>query len=234
MADELLVLGVIHRDPQGADRLVQALDARPWGLISVEVSAFALRWRRGPGRQLLAALEANLPAAAVRAGLSQDQARRHPALAWLRAYLCPPYEWLVAREAAARRGAPCVALDFSLQSRRLLAEAPELVTMANLAQLLTAPAPATAALERRRAADLLSGRGGWPRPPAPPPGPGARPRGRPGPPPDPPAGHRPALRPPAPGPPRRLATSPGRPEPARPGRPPGPAVPGPDFGVSWC
>jgi hypothetical protein len=170
MADELLVLGVIHRDPQGADRLVQALDARPWGLISVEVSAFALRWRRGPGRQLLAALEANLPAAAVRAGLSQDQARRHPALAWLRAYLCPPYEWLVAREAAARRGAPCVALDFSLQSRRLLAEAPELVTVANLAQLLTAPAPATAALERRRAADLLSGRGGWPRPPAPEPG----------------------------------------------------------------
>ena len=145
MADELLVLGVIHRDPQGADRLVQALDARPWGLISVEVSAFALRWRRGPGRQLLAALEANLPAAAVRAGLSQDQARRHPALDWLRAYLCPPYEWLVAREAAARRGAPCVALDFSPQSRRLLAEAPELVTVANLAQLLTAPAPATAA-----------------------------------------------------------------------------------------
>lgn len=167
MTNEMTILGVIHRDPQGANRLLRALDTRPWGLISVEVSPYALRWRRGSGPRLLAALEDNLPAAAARAGLSPENARQHPGLAWLRAYLRPPYEWLVAREAAARRGAPCVALDFSRQSRRLLAEAPELVTVANLAQLLTAPAPATAVLERRRAGDLLTGRGGWPRPPAP-------------------------------------------------------------------
>ena len=170
MANQLLILGVVHRDPEGADRLRPVLDARPWGLVSVEVSPYALAWRRETGRQLLAALEANLPAAAARAGLSLAQARRHPGPAWLRAYLSLPYEWLVAQELAARRGAPGVALDFSQKSRQLLAEAPELVTPDNLAQLLAAPAPASAALERRRATDLLSGRGGWPRPPAPEPG----------------------------------------------------------------
>ncbi len=170
MASAMTIMGVIHRDPQGADRLLQALDALPWGLVSVEVSPYALRWRRGPGRRLLVDLDGNLPAAAARAGLSLAEARRHPALAWLRAYLRVPQEWVVAQALAVNRSVPCVALDFSQQSRRLLADAPELVTVANLTQLLSSSAPASADLERRRAADLLSGRGGWLRPPAPEPG----------------------------------------------------------------
>lgn len=167
MAAPLVMLGVIHRDPEGAERLALALAGREWGLVSVEVSPFALAWRRRRGPELLARLAANLPAAARAAGLSPAEAAAHPGPAWLRAYLEPPYEWTVSRRLAAARGAPCVALDFSALSRRLLAGADELVGPANLARLLSAPVPAGAGLERRRAADLMAGRGGWPRPPAP-------------------------------------------------------------------
>jgi hypothetical protein len=47
-----------------------------------------------------------------------------------------------------------------------LADSHLLVGVPNLAQLLAGPTPAGAGLEARRAADLLAGRGGWPRPEA--------------------------------------------------------------------
>lgn len=165
-----ILLGAVHRDPQGPGALRHRLAVLDWGLLSVEVSPFALAFRRRQGPGLLARLEENLPAAARLAGLELAQARTHPALAWLRAYLLPPYEWSVCQELAQARGAPCLALDFSSLSREMLADAPALVSVGNLAQLLGTPAPAGADLERRRAQDLLAGRGGWPRPPAPEPG----------------------------------------------------------------
>ncbi|MBI5523883.1 MAG: hypothetical protein HY910_14745 [Desulfarculus sp.] len=167
MNGDLVMLGTIHRDPQGSARLSAALAGLDWGLISVEVSPYALSFRRRQGPALLAEVERNLPLAASQAGLDLEAARQHPGLAWLRAYLNLPHEWTASQEQAARRGAPCVALDFSLVSRGLLAETDQLVSAANLAQVLASPAPASAGLERRRAADLLAGRGGWPRPPAP-------------------------------------------------------------------
>lgn len=167
MNGDLVMLGTIHRDPQGQARLAAALAGLHWGLISVEVSVYALSFRRRWGPTLLAELAQNLPQAASLAGLDLEAARQHPGLVWLVAYLALPHEWTVCQEQAARRGAPCVALDFSRLSRRLLADAGQLVGTANLAHLLGAPAPASAGLERRRAADLLAGRGGWPRPPAP-------------------------------------------------------------------
>ncbi|MBI4797446.1 MAG: hypothetical protein HY794_01650 [Desulfarculus sp.] len=170
MNGDLVMLGTIHRDPQGSARLAAALAGLDWGLISVEVSPYGLSFRRRQGPALLAELERNLPRAASQAGLGLEGARSHPGLAWLRAYLALPHEWTVCQEQAARRGVPCVALDFSGLSRRLLAGADELISAANLAHVLGSPAPASAALERRRASDLLTGRGGWPRPPAPEPG----------------------------------------------------------------
>jgi len=165
MSDDLLMLGTIHRDPQGPERLHEALACLPWGLVSVEVSAYALSFRRRQGPALLAELERNLPDAARLSGLEPDQARDHPGLAWLRAYLAPPFEWLVCGQEAARRRAPCVACDFSGLSRRLLADAGQLVSAANMAFLLGSPSASNAVLERCRAADLLAGRGGWPWPP---------------------------------------------------------------------
>lgn len=170
MDGDIIMLGTIHRDPQGPARLAAALAGLEWGLISVEVSPYALGFRQRQGPALLAELERNLPRAASLAGLELAAAQAHPGLAWLRAYLALPHEWTVCREQAARRGAVCLALDFSGLSRRLLAGAEELVSLANLAQVLAAPAPASPGPERRRAADLLAGRGGWPRPPAPEPG----------------------------------------------------------------
>ncbi|MFH1060752.1 MAG: hypothetical protein V1797_18990, partial [Pseudomonadota bacterium] len=167
MAAAIVMLGVIHRDPEGAARLGRALAGRAWGLVSVEVSPFALAWRRQRGPELLKRLAANLPAAARAASIDPAVAAAHAGPAWLRAYLELPYEWTVASAMAKARGAPCVAVDFSSASRRLLADADELVSVGNLAKLLAAPAPAGAGLERRRAADLIAGRGGWPRPSAP-------------------------------------------------------------------
>lgn len=173
MSHDLILLGTIHRDPQGPERLRQALSQRAWGLVSVEVSPYALSFRRRRGPELLALMESNLPRAAVQAslaglaGLSLAEAQAHPALAWLKAYLAPPFEWQEARREAHRRGAACVACDFSGPSRELLASAPELVSVQNLALLLAGPAPAGAEMERRRAQALLSGGKGWPRLPAP-------------------------------------------------------------------
>jgi hypothetical protein len=166
MGLNLYMLGVIHRDPQGGTRLRDALRALPWGLVSVEVSPFALHFRRREGPALWRQALGHLPQAARQAGLAPQQARTHPGLAWLKAYLEQPYEWTVSLAEARARGAPCLALDISGLSRRLLADAHELVGVDNLAHLLASRQPAGAALELRRARDLLAGRGGWPRPEA--------------------------------------------------------------------
>ena len=157
----IILLGVVHRDPRAGERLERVLAGLEFGAISVEVSPYALAFRRRQGPELLRRLEANLPLAAALAGLDPARARGHAGLAWLEAYLRPPGEWLAARREARRRGLPCLARDFSMISRRLLASAHLLVTVENLAALLSGPAPAGAGLERRRAADLLGGRGGW-------------------------------------------------------------------------
>ncbi len=164
MEIELYILGTVHRDPDGGPRLARILADLPWNLVSVEVSAYALSFRRRFGPVLWQRALASLPEAARQAGLSLGQARSHPALAWLQAYLEQPFEWTASLAAARARGAPCLALDISALSRRLLTLAHEMVEVANLALLLTSPAPAGPALELKRARALLAGRGGWPRP----------------------------------------------------------------------
>ena len=132
MKPPLILVGVIHRDPQGPQRLGPLLAGLEAGVLSVQVSAHALAWRRRQGPGLLARLEANLPLAARLAGLDLAQARVHPALAALGAYLLPPSEWTLARAWARARGIPCLAADLSGLSRRLLARAPGLIEPANI------------------------------------------------------------------------------------------------------
>ncbi|MCB2188613.1 MAG: hypothetical protein KQJ78_19505 [Deltaproteobacteria bacterium] len=155
-AQDLVLLGVVHTDPELPARLGRALAALRPGVISVEVSPYALAFRSRRGPELLARLEANLGPAARQAGLTPAEAGRRAAVNQLVAYLLPPQEWVVSRRVAAQTGALLCPLDLSAWSRRHLAGVDDLLAVDNLALLLSGPPPESAAALRRRAAYVLT------------------------------------------------------------------------------
>ncbi len=87
---EIVLVGVVHRDPRGPARLRRLLARLRPDRVAIEVSPFAVRWRRGPGREI---------------------ARRLP---HLREVLRLPFEYRAAR---AYRRAAKVPLDLIESSR---------------------------------------------------------------------------------------------------------------------
>ena len=97
---ELTLVGVVHRDPRGRALLAQVLDRLRPDLITLQLSPYALRFRRGRAAAVLAELDRNLVRAAADLGLSAAAAAAHGAVRCLRAQLAVPFEFLAAREYA--------------------------------------------------------------------------------------------------------------------------------------
>jgi hypothetical protein len=129
-AHSLILIGVVHGDPNGYDRARKLLAKLVPDLVTVEISPFSLRYREkyGPGwqRQLTRVLS-RLPAAAP----------RHLAIQRLAAQVALPFEVRGARDYHRATGTPWRPLDLSGPARRHLPRyGPELLNPANLEALL--------------------------------------------------------------------------------------------------
>ena len=146
----LTLVGVVHLDVEGHDRLKDLLGYLRPGLITLQISPYAVKIRRRRGAELRAGLESNLAQAARLAGVPIDLARRHGAIAALETQIDLPFEFVAAREYARANHARIRLVDDSGLSRRFFRQlATEAISPENLTALLAAPDESLAVRSRR-------------------------------------------------------------------------------------
>lgn len=134
------LLGTVHRDPGGAAKLHRALGARQPDVVTVEVSPYALSFRRQRGKALRAQLRRRVGRLARELERPPQELLQHPAVVLLLAALRLPFEQVAAARWARRRGARWLAIDDSERSQRYLAQLEhEALHPDNLRALLTGP-----------------------------------------------------------------------------------------------
>jgi hypothetical protein len=148
MLEKLLLLGTVHNDPAGYDKALRFLEeARP-DLVLVELSPFARVFRRRHKADLEKLLVSNLRKAATRNHISFRRAERHPRIGAIRRQIDLPFEYMAACAYTRRHCKRMLLVDYSLFSRRLISSWPELVSIENLATLLSLPSSRTPTVSR--------------------------------------------------------------------------------------
>jgi len=137
----LTLIGTVHRDPGGAERLLLLLRRLHPDLLTLEMSEKALSYRLGEARRLqqrldhiLARLAGALPAKLV-------DLQSHPAVADIRTLLALPFEYQAAAAYAAEFRVPLHLVDrCDISAAKLQRVERELITYRNLKTLVSLPA----------------------------------------------------------------------------------------------
>lgn len=127
----LILVGVVHRDPEGGRHLSQLLqEIRPQA-VGLELSPLGLLWREAKGRELLGKLEELLKEFPA-------PARAHPELKLIAEALRFPFEYLAGVEYTSSQRIPLHLTDLNWISREELPRYEnEVLTRENLAALLS-------------------------------------------------------------------------------------------------
>lgn len=125
----LILIGTVHGDPRGYERVLRLLERLRPDVVTVEISRFSVRyrqvWERRWRKQLNAALTELPPWAAG-----------HPAIKQVAAQISLPFEYRAARDYCRQQGIRCLPLDLGGLSRRHLPQyGKELLIPANLRAL---------------------------------------------------------------------------------------------------
>ncbi|PNU20375.1 hypothetical protein C2E25_07365 [Geothermobacter hydrogeniphilus] len=113
ISDRLFLIGTVHRDRYGEERLSRILEQLRPGLVTVEMSPYARDYRTGQTRPQLLRLERILKRLAKELGCPLQQLNRHPAIADIRGLLALPFEYRAARAYADADGADLKLVDLS-------------------------------------------------------------------------------------------------------------------------
>jgi hypothetical protein len=142
----LTLVGVVHLDPGGPGKLGRLLDRLRPDLITLQISPYAVKWRRRRSNRLRKILGENLALAAGRLDLDPDVAAAHGAIQAVGAQLEIPFEFTAARAYQRRFGGRIRLVDDSgLSRRRLDVLAQEVLGVDNLVCLLGSPDVSVAA-----------------------------------------------------------------------------------------
>jgi len=138
--ESLVLIGTVHLDPDGERLLLDLLfELRP-ECVTVDVSEYALEFRRAAGRAHLDRL----------GHFRRQDGSLPPALEAVAAQLAVPFEYRAAERYAGRSGARLAAVGDSLESQRLLGYLDrELMTTDNLVALAARDEPPLAELVAR-------------------------------------------------------------------------------------
>lgn len=162
----LLLVGTVHRDPQGKAKLLSLLQQKQPAAISVEISPYARIFRAQKAAAFRAILRENLKRIHAEENFSWREIFSHSAIQGIFFLLKEPYEWRAAEAYARQTGIVLKGIDLSRYSQEKLSHLPELVSRENLRSLLPLSSPdLTEQIEAqyRRAQFLFS------HPPSPPP-----------------------------------------------------------------
>jgi hypothetical protein len=134
---ELLLIGTVHRDPDGATKLCRLLTGEGPTAVAVEVSPYALYYRRRYGRRLRRQLRRKLRQ--ISAGLEMSRETWGQIQAIL-THLQVPFEYTAAQKYCRDKGAELSCLDSSSWSRRWIhTHWQQLLSHENVATLLKQP-----------------------------------------------------------------------------------------------
>ena len=134
----LILVGTVHRDPEGQGKLIDLLQSEDPDCLTLEMSAYAVQFRREKGEilrervlDLLDGLARESP------DLAHQVAHNHPAIRALLAVLDFPYEYQAIAAFSASRNVPFYCIDRSDLSRRKISRLEkELITRENHRELL--------------------------------------------------------------------------------------------------
>jgi hypothetical protein len=130
--EPLFLVGTVHLDPDGSDLLKNLLFELKPETVCVDVSPYALEFRRTLGREYRLLLD----------NFRREDGSLPPALAAVDIQLQVPFEYQAADDYAERRGARVVPVGDSAQSQKLLSHlSRELMTTDNLVKLASREEP---------------------------------------------------------------------------------------------
>ena len=139
----LTLIGTVHRDPRGAERLLSLLRCLRPDLITLEMSEKAFAYRQREARRLLLRLDRILERLAGELPADLQGLQVHPAVADIRTLLALPFEYQAAAAYAAEAAVPLHLIDRSdVSAAKLRRVERELVTYRNLKILVSLPAGA--------------------------------------------------------------------------------------------
>jgi hypothetical protein len=130
--EPLILVGTVHLDPDGYDLLSKLLFELKPETVCVDVSPYALEFRRTVGPEYRSLLD----------NFRREDGSLPPALEAVDVQLQVPFEYRAADDYAGRRGARVVPVGDSAQSQKLLAHlSRELMTTDNLVKLAAREEP---------------------------------------------------------------------------------------------
>ncbi len=137
------LIGTVHRDPRGRQKLLRLLEELRPGALTLEMSRTALNYRQIHGGHLSRRLERILQRLAGELDRPAEQLAAHPAIADIRKLLAPPFEYQAAAAYAEQFAVPLELIDSAeISAVKLKRVEVELITYANLKVLVGLPAGA--------------------------------------------------------------------------------------------
>jgi hypothetical protein len=132
----LILLGTVHSDPRGFSRTRAFLIQYKPDLILVEISPFAVEYRKQHARTLRKTLFCNLRGASERLSLDFKATLKNPYIADIILQISLPFEFRASVSYARHAGVKVVPVDYSEFSREWIKTWPELISSENLETLL--------------------------------------------------------------------------------------------------
>jgi hypothetical protein len=135
----LILVGTVHRDSKGFQRLLAILGREVPDFITVEISPYALRFREKHAPGLQAILRENLRRIQREEEESYRRCMSHGEIQGIFRLLRIPFEWRAAKAYAQQHQIACKAIDLSKYSKEKLNHVSELIHFDNLLALLQIP-----------------------------------------------------------------------------------------------
>lgn len=132
-------MGSVHGDERGFERTLRLLGSLQPDLVLVELSPYGKAFRNRQHHTLQRTLNHNLSLAANLTSLTFRQALRHPEIKAIRRQLALPFEYRAARRYSPATVSALALVDSSRFSRKMIESWQELLSVSNLASLLTLP-----------------------------------------------------------------------------------------------
>jgi hypothetical protein len=146
----LVMVGTVHRDPRGPEKLLRVLDREAPDFITVEISPYALEFRAKRAAGLREALRENLRKLRDEERDSFRKLVSGGGIQGIFLLLLVPFEWTAAEAHAGRRRIGLKPIDLSSYAAEKLSRVSELVRLQNLKALADDPQPPLAEQVRRQ------------------------------------------------------------------------------------
>jgi hypothetical protein len=134
--ESLLLLGTIHCDPKGYSRTRAFLEFHRPDLILVEISKFALKFRKQNSFELRKIFLERLQIVSRKMKIEFRTALRRAEIVSILCQIKLPYEYRASAAHAKRTGTDLIAVDYSEFSREWIGTWPEMISAENIERLL--------------------------------------------------------------------------------------------------